>query len=40
MIVLIFRGIGGMNAPYRKNITRSGDSDYQDDMNNHYKVNR
>jgi len=41
MIVLIFHGAGGtVEAPYRKNITLSGDSDYQNDMNYRYNVNR
>ncbi|WP_314420502.1 hypothetical protein [Pseudescherichia vulneris] len=40
MIVLIFHGAGGVDAPYRKNITLSGDSDYQNDMNYRYNVNR
>jgi hypothetical protein len=40
MIVLIFHDVGGVDAPYRKNTTFAGDSDYQNDMNYRYNVNR
>jgi len=39
VIILIIRGVGGVDAPHRKNITFSGDSDYRNNMNYHYNVN-
>jgi len=40
MIILIFRGIGGLKAINRNVIALLFEGDYQNDMNYHYIVNR